>query len=165
MIWCRLVEIFWHFRETQCFSYYGYSTLKLETLGSSETLVNFYWASWCHVQGDSILYSHLYENPIPCGLFWKRNKFVAWTYCLYLYIPEWQLANKYYGVIYHACLMLGDHWGRLWAEITFLRSWKCFELRLQFWHQFLLPLTYFAVYFCIYCLMQDNGSAWYIHVK
>jgi hypothetical protein len=155
MILWRLVEIFWHFRETQCLSYSGYSILKLEAVGASKTSVNFYWASWCRIQGDSILYSHLCENPISCVLLWKRNKFVAWTFCLY--IPEWPLSNKCYGVIYHTCLMLGDHWGRLWSEITFLCSWKCFGLRLQSWHQFLLPLTYVHFFSC--CLMQDNGSA------
>jgi hypothetical protein len=38
------------------------SALKIEAVCSSETLVNFYWITWCYITEDTTLHSHCCEN-------------------------------------------------------------------------------------------------------
>jgi hypothetical protein len=46
-------------------------TLKIETLCSSETVVDFLWSIWCYIPEDITLRNHQYEN----------HKFYIWELC------------------------------------------------------------------------------------
>jgi hypothetical protein len=107
------------------------STLKMEAVCSSETLVNFYQTSWCHNPENSTFHSYRCCSNGPVHLYIITIvhifcfSFGGWRRCILIHQCGIQSVFKYY-VVQN---MLGYSSGGSWLSyvvglVTIFNSWK-----------------------------------------